>query len=632
MTQRFLLIGDVAGAETYHVGDEGMLEANLESLRELAPQAEFTVISRDPEWTAQTYGTTAIEPIGFTETDLDSKEAEDRLESLLEAVSQGELPAGFDRGPQALAVIDAIRSADALVISGGGNMNATWPEHLYERVALLALAERLDKPAVVLGQTIGPRLSEMQSERLVESLRAVRLIGVRESDSYDLLEKLGVSAEILDYQLDDAIFLGKGQAKAAPRPELERPYLALTLCGELDGLKSLASQIESLAGIIGADIVFVPHAGEPDFDRDVGARFGEALQAETRFHLLEVLPAREVAAITGAAELVISTRYHPVVFASAGGVPSLGLSVDQYTRQKLSGALAHAGLGNWVLPIELGVGGLLLPAGRELWARRDEVRGQLTEQLPRWETLHENHWRRVARALDLGGEQAGESHVSSPKEVTNIEPEGDWHRAAIVYSRIEALYRSEGAERGQHSEALKRVLASRDEEIASQKPVLARYEAEVASMEQALDAGRRNHSALKKEIEASQEILRARDEQLGSLKPIVAGHEEELTSLRSTLEAKEEELTSLRSNLEAKEEELTSLKPTLAAKEEELASIKPVLAARDEEVVNLGAELESMQSALSRCESKLDAYRNSFAGKLARKLGMSPERDDEETS
>ena len=651
MTQRFLLIGDVAGAEAYHVGDEGMLEANLEHLRELVPGAQFTVISGDPDWTAKTYDTAAIEPIGFPAADVDPAVPEKRFETLIEAALSETIPTGFDRGRQAQVVLDAIQEADAVVISGGGNLNSTWPEHLYERLALLALAERLDTPAVVLGQTLGPQLSEVQKQRLVECLQAVRLIGVRESASYQLLEKLGVPTELVEFQLDDAVLLGRNFVPKAPRAELQRPYLALTLCGEIEGMNSLAAQVESLAEAMEADIVFVPHAGEPDQDRDVGARFGEALQAKTRFHLLEVLPAREVAAITGAAEMVVSTRYHPLVFAAAAGVPSLGLSVDLYTRQKLTGALAHAGLKSWVMPIELGVGGLLQSAGDELWQRRNELRGHLAEQLPRWEAMHARHWQRVVGVLGLGGEAAHEFAGSSPTEVSEIEPRGDWYRAVAVYTQVVDRQQAGRRQAKRHAEELVQVLDARDTEIASMKPILKRYEKEIASMRQALDKMQRDVDRREKETRSLQKTLRARDEELDSLKPTLAAREEELTSLKRVLEARDKELNSLRPALAAREEELAYLQPTLEAREEELSSVKPILVVKEEELdsirpvlaaremelaetkkglVDLRAELEKTHGALGRTEAMLEAYRTSLVGRLARRLGKLPEAHEEE--
>src|ERR1035441_9556450 len=62
---RLVLIGDVGGPHTYHVGDEAMLAANLAGFRRRQHDVQCTIISRAPDWSAREYGCEAISPIGF---------------------------------------------------------------------------------------------------------------------------------------------------------------------------------------------------------------------------------------------------------------------------------------------------------------------------------------------------------------------------------------------------------------------------------------------------------------------------------------------------------------------------------------------------------------------------------------
>ncbi len=62
---RLVLVGDVGGMETYHVGDEAMLCANIDRLRQLPRPPSCTVVSSDPQWTSRRYGVQAIPLIGF---------------------------------------------------------------------------------------------------------------------------------------------------------------------------------------------------------------------------------------------------------------------------------------------------------------------------------------------------------------------------------------------------------------------------------------------------------------------------------------------------------------------------------------------------------------------------------------
>jgi len=94
-----------------------------------------------------------------------------------------------------------------LIVSGGGNFSSTWPDLLYERATLLHLARIFGKPAVVLGQTLGPELSGAERRLLAETLSSARFVGLRELPSAVLAMELGVPPERLWYQCDDALFV-----------------------------------------------------------------------------------------------------------------------------------------------------------------------------------------------------------------------------------------------------------------------------------------------------------------------------------------------------------------------------------------------------------------------------------------
>src|SRR5689334_11596747 len=143
---RVLVIADVGGAGARHVGDEAMLEANLEAFRRLVPDVAFTVVSADPAWVASRYRVDAVAPFVFPEEASATAARAARLDALVVEAT------GTDRSRRH-PTIDAVARADAIVVSGGGCLSSSWPHLLYERVALLRLAAFFGKPAVVIGQT-----------------------------------------------------------------------------------------------------------------------------------------------------------------------------------------------------------------------------------------------------------------------------------------------------------------------------------------------------------------------------------------------------------------------------------------------------------------------------------------------
>jgi polysaccharide pyruvyl transferase WcaK-like protein len=74
-------------------------------------------------------------------------------------------------------------------------------------VALLEVARAAGRPAVVLGQTLGPALSADQRQWLAASLPSSAWVGVRDESSAGLALSLGVPPDRLHQQFDDAFFL-----------------------------------------------------------------------------------------------------------------------------------------------------------------------------------------------------------------------------------------------------------------------------------------------------------------------------------------------------------------------------------------------------------------------------------------
>ena len=166
---RVVVIGDVGVAGgMMHIGDEAMFDAMVEALRARGADA-ITGISSAPAETAVRYGIDAIDRIGFEGS---RAEMQARFDAVVAAVDGA---AGLPREDPARAVIDAVAGADAVVIAGGGNLASNWPLHVFERAALVAIAERLDRPLVVSGQTFGPRLEGVDRELVGRLLRSARL-------------------------------------------------------------------------------------------------------------------------------------------------------------------------------------------------------------------------------------------------------------------------------------------------------------------------------------------------------------------------------------------------------------------------------------------------------------------------
>jgi polysaccharide pyruvyl transferase WcaK-like protein len=420
---KLVLIGDVGVLDDMiHIGDEAMFDEALHQLR-LRGASEATAISANPAETAERYGVDALPRIGFSAgAALDRAADGERMRDVVRtAAGESGLLAP---GDPALAVIEAVRRSDGVLVTGGGNMASTWPLHVFERATLGAVAAALGRPLVVSGQTIGPHLEPAEAALVTGLLSSARLAGLREPASFALCRELGVPEAVLHATVDDASFVGDRASgigadagrdsaptdrdpgtDALPRP----PYCAVTFSTHLNGrdaevfVQAAAELLDGIAGL-GLGIVFVAHFGSlvPGVVRGDSV-LHERVAATMRAPSTLVVPADSVsaAALARDADLVLTSRYHPAVFAVSGGVPTIGIAVDDYTTVKLTGALGNLGQDS-VLTIDELLRGDRGPAAAlvdRVWRERGRIRSTGLERAAAARAASTRWWDDVAGAL-----------------------------------------------------------------------------------------------------------------------------------------------------------------------------------------------------------------------------------------
>ena len=394
MTLELLLIGDV-GDDVYHVGDEAMFETALVELASRC-DARITAITSNPDVITARYGVAAIPHVGFDRRvgSAYDTDRERRLEAVLD---------GSAADAAAVSLRRAVERADGVLVCGGGNLSVSWPHLLYERVCLLALAQRRGIPTVLVGQTIGPTLTDRPAARLATAFGAARLVGVRDVPSAVIARQLAPEATVVHHE-DDAAQLANGALPAG----LPRDYVALTIHGSDDD-EDLAERCDGLLAhlhhVTSLPVVLAPFTGTlddalaPGTDAALAARLAKRWVDADWLRSVAVQQSSSSAAVVRHAAMVVSTRFHPLVFALSAGVPSVGFSTDRYTSIKLDGALAHRGLGQWRLPFTTIGTGIAEAVCEELWQRREEVRAHLTHDVAARRVRHAARWDVVAAYL-----------------------------------------------------------------------------------------------------------------------------------------------------------------------------------------------------------------------------------------
>ena len=427
---RVLVIGDI-GQHTYHVGDEAMTIASAAALSEGG--AAVTLMTRDVGHSARYIGAAVhheaaqheagapyeylpffLFPWAPAERELTLAALECVLAQLhadRERPSVTELVAlpQVQALPEVLHPLaqtvermvefaDAIATMDAVVVSGGGNLNSRYGWLLYERAAAVRAAEYAGVPVYVTGQSLGPVLSPEDAQVLERMLRTARSVTVREHSSLAWCRERGIDARL---SVDDAtdylpaspartLHYAEGVSAGQALDELPERYVCVTVneCTEQQA-QQIAHLLDNMWREHGYVPVFLIHFGDPQNpesgDIQVHQRIAEQLSPSTPATLLPILHADQSVTVHRAAAFTLTSRYHPAVFSAAAGIPVLALVPDAFTQMRVGGALRQYGLGEFTLPLGMLAGGvpelMVAAALRHAAVASDARRTELLEVL-----------------------------------------------------------------------------------------------------------------------------------------------------------------------------------------------------------------------------------------------------------
>lgn len=427
---RVLVIGDI-GQHTYHVGDEAMTIASAQALSEGG--AAVTLMTRDVGHSARYIGAAVnheaaqheagapYEYLPFLLFPWAPAERELTLAAfecvLTELHADRERPSVTELSvlPQVQALpevlhpleqtvermvefADAIATMDAVVVSGGGNLNSRYGWLLYERAAAVRAAEHAGVPVYVTGQSLGPVLNPEDAQVLERMLRTARSVTVREHSSLAWCRERGIDARL---SVDDAtdylaaspartLHYAEGVSAGQALDELPEHYVCVTVneCTDQQA-QQIARLLDNMWREHGYAPVFLSHFGDPQNpesgDIQVHQRIAEQLSPSTPAALLPILHADQSITVHCGAAFTLTSRYHPAVFSAAAGIPVLALVPDAFTQMRAGGALRQYGLGEFTLPLGMLAGGvpelMVAAALRHAAVASDARRTELLEVL-----------------------------------------------------------------------------------------------------------------------------------------------------------------------------------------------------------------------------------------------------------
>ena len=230
-----------------------------------------------------------------------------------------------------IRVFAALRGASAILFGGGGLLqNRTSNRSLYYYLSLILLACLSRRPIFLLGQGIGPIRGMLARGATHYALSKAVYIGCRDQRSLDLLERIGLKG-VLDGDLF-FLFPPIAQLLAAPRDETPRIVLSLKGPGTATRQELIERSVELIEGVHGdtsALFILLPFFPAKDLS------LAEEITRRLSFPCQITSPdsVEEASEAIASADLLISSRLHPLEFALRVGTPMLAIAEDPKVKQ-----------------------------------------------------------------------------------------------------------------------------------------------------------------------------------------------------------------------------------------------------------------------------------------------------------
>ena len=298
-------------------GDEAMLAAMLEVLREEISDLNVTVISLNPEYTKRRHNVDAV-PM-----------------------------------PDVFSIIKKIRAAD-LLISGGGSLlqNVTSGRSLYYYLAIIFFALALGRKVMLYAQGIGPIRGALAHKLMNLIVNRVDLITVRDRGSLEELARLKITRPKIYCTADPVLAIKpvpldlgeKILARHSIRKSAEK-FIGVAIRHWIGWERfqvELADALDKIVEKTGAKIIFIPMK----FPEDIRAAQSTAALMKNSYVVLdEEFTTQEILSLVGCTDVLIGVRLHALIFAGVMNVPMLGISYDPKIERFLD-SIGEKPLGN----------------------------------------------------------------------------------------------------------------------------------------------------------------------------------------------------------------------------------------------------------------------------------------------
>lgn len=228
-------------------------------------------------------------------------------------------------------MMNVVKEADVVISQGGGYMIG---DGMLVFLNAFKLAQKLGKPTFFSTQTFVGILSYETKKLLKEVLNKAIVVSPREQGTYNLLKDAGIDEKKLEIVPDTVFDIGvKDYSSSYPNSVKFAIRGSMVTTEFLEEIARLADMVTETM----SQVVFIPigHGGDRD-DRTIAKEIVSYMKHEAII-VEDKLTAQEIKSILKDG-ILVSDRYHGIVYAASMGTPFVALTPD--IDYKMSGLLS----------------------------------------------------------------------------------------------------------------------------------------------------------------------------------------------------------------------------------------------------------------------------------------------------
>ena len=297
-------------------GDEALLYAMIQNLRELYPEIRLCVLSKAPKKTAEEYFVFSVNRYHFFQL------------------------------KQTIA-------ASKLLISGGGSLlqDVTSSKSLWYYLTVMKIAKKLGVKVMVYANGIGPVNRPKNRENAKAALSEADFITLREENSLEELKQLGIPLKRVLVTADPALTISPSPQEQADRLLVQcgvkkgDSLIGISVRGwkncRPDFAAQVAAALDNVCKAHGLHPLFMPLKFPEDVQtaRQVAAKMSIKGSIITKRYSAE-----DFIAAAGKCRIMLAMRLHSLIYAADVYVPTVGIAYDP----KVSGFMRYLGMDDFV--------------------------------------------------------------------------------------------------------------------------------------------------------------------------------------------------------------------------------------------------------------------------------------------